>query len=59
MSSVGKSDWKKIIDLTLYLLSCTLAGTGLLLAYRLPHGPQAGQTLFLALGRHMWGEVHT
>lgn len=57
--SVRKADWKKIIDLTLYLLFCGLAGTGLLLAYRLPHGGGAGHALFLGLGRHPWGEVHT
>jgi hypothetical protein len=59
MSSVGKSEWKKIIDLTLYLLFCALGGTGLLLAYRLPHGGEGGHALFLGDGRHMWGEVHT
>jgi membrane protease YdiL (CAAX protease family) len=59
MRSLGKSDWKKIIDLTLYLLFCALAGTGLLLAYRLPHGGGAGHALFLGHGRHIWGEVHT
>ena len=38
---------------------CALAGTGFLLAYRLPHGPNANQTLFLGFGRHLWGEAHT
>lgn len=51
--------WKKALDLLLYLLFCTLGGTGFLLAYRLPHGPGPSQTLFLGLGRPMWGEVHT
>jgi cell division protein FtsW (lipid II flippase) len=54
-----RTSWKKALDLLLYLLFCALAGTGLLLAYRLPHGPGANQTLFLGLGRHIWGEVHT
>jgi len=59
MSSGKKSDWKKIVDLTLYLVFCALAGTGLLLAYRLPPGRGAGHILFLGHGRHSWGEVHT
>ena len=54
-----RTAWKKALDLLLYFLSCALAGTGFLLAYRLPHGPLAGQTLFLGFGRHTWGEVHT
>jgi hypothetical protein len=32
-----KTDWKRIIDLALYLLFCALAGVGFLLACRLPH----------------------
>jgi hypothetical protein len=59
MSSGGRSYWKKIIDLTFYLVFCALAGTGVLLAYRLPPGRGAGHTLFLGHGRHSWGEVHT
>jgi hypothetical protein len=51
--------WKRPLDLLLYLLFCGLGGTGFLLAYRLPHGPGASQTLFLGLGRYVWGEVHT
>jgi hypothetical protein len=37
-SSLTKVAWKKVLDLALYLVACTLTGTGLLLAYRLPHG---------------------
>ena len=58
-SSVGKGAWKKVIDLILYLLFCALAGTGMLLAYRLPHGGGEGRSLFLSFGRHEWGEIHT
>ena len=58
-SSRGKGAWKKVIDLVLYLLFCGLAGTGMLLSYRLPHGGGAGGTLFLSFGRHEWGEIHT
>ena len=59
-SSPGKATWKKVIDLALYLIACALTGTGLLLAYRLPHGQgHAGRILFLGYGRHAWGEIHT
>ena len=56
---MGKGAWKKLIDLILYLLFCALAGTGMLLAYRLPHGGGVGRSLFLSFGRHEWGEIHT
>ena len=58
-NTLEKTNWKRIIDLVLYLLFCALAGTGFLLAYRLPHGGGGGHTLFLGMGRHAWGEVHT
>src|SRR6516162_1810776 len=58
--SLGKSTSKKVIDLPLYLVACMLTGTGLLLAYRLPHGGgHTGRILFLGYGRHAWGEIHT
>jgi len=58
--SLGKSTSKKVIDLALYLVACMLTGTGLLLAYRLPHGGgHTGRILFLGYGRHAWGEIHT
>jgi Domain of unknown function (DUF4405) len=56
----GKNIWKKAIDLALYLVACVTAGTGLLLAYRLPHGPGSpGRVIFLGYGRHEWGDIHT
>ena len=59
-SSPGKAAWKKVIDLALYLIACALTGTGLLLAYRLPHGGgDTSRVLFLGYGRHAWGEIHT
>jgi hypothetical protein len=58
--SPGKASWKKVIDLALYVVACALTGTGLLLAYRLPHGGgHTGRILFLGYGRHAWGEIHT
>jgi hypothetical protein len=59
-SGSRKNVWKRWIDLTLYLVSCAIAGTGLLLGYRLPHGHGAGSIVtFLGHGRHDWGSVHT
>ena len=58
-SSLGKGPWKKVIDLVLYVLFCAIVGTGMLLSYRLPHGDGASRILFLGLGRHEWGEIHT
>ena len=57
---LGKNFGKKCIDLTLYLVACLTAGTGLLLAYRLPHGAgNAGRVVFFGYGRHEWGDIHT
>src|SRR5262245_23315749 len=59
-SGSRKNAWKRWIDLTLYLVSCALGGTGLLLAYRLPHGHGEGRMVtFLGYGRHEWGTIHT
>src|ERR1700757_865031 len=59
-TNFGKGAWKKVIDLALYLTACALTGTGLLLAYRLPHGQgYAGRMLLLGYDRHEWGEIHT
>ena len=57
--SADRTVWKKRLDLVLYLLFCSLAGTGFLLAYRFPHGPGAGSLLFIGLHRHEWGDIHT
>jgi Domain of unknown function (DUF4405) len=56
----GKNPWKRMLDLALYLVACVTAGTGLLLAYRLPHGAgNANRVIFLGYGRHEWGDIHT
>src|SRR5262249_2457459 len=59
-SGSRKNTWKRWIDLALYLVSCALLGTGLLLAYRFPHGHGAGRmATFLGYARHEWGTIHT
>jgi hypothetical protein len=59
-----KLSWKALgsrgLNLFLWLGFCSLAGTGLLLAFRLPAGSRGGKGLSaLGLDRHEWGDVHT
>jgi hypothetical protein len=50
----------RLVNLLLWWSFCALAGTGFLLAFRLPPGSQGGQGLAaLGLSRHEWGEIHT
>jgi uncharacterized protein DUF4405 len=58
-SRPDRTAWKKRLDLILYLLFCSLAGTGFLLAYRFPHGPSGSSLLFIGFDRHEWGDIHT
>lgn len=45
-----------ILDWTAYGLFSLLAGTGVLLHFRLPHG--SGAATLLGLDRHQWGDLH-
>lgn len=50
---------KGAVDLLLFFLFCLLAGTGLLLQYRLVPGYQGGKGLtLLGWSRHDWGTFH-
>ncbi len=50
----------RILNFALWLNACALAGTGLLLAFRLPPGSRGGRGLaVLGLDRHQWGDMHT
>lgn len=52
-----KNHVMRVINLILYLGSCVLLGSGLMLYYRLPSG--SGNRLeVLGLSRHEWGDVH-
>jgi Domain of unknown function (DUF4405) len=54
-----KNAGMRVINGGLFLLSSFLAGTGWLLAERLPHGRQGGARVsFLGLNRHDWAEWH-
>jgi hypothetical protein len=49
----------RLLNYLLYLAFCLMAGTGLLLAYRLPPSGRGGRGLrFFEMGRHEWGDIH-
>lgn len=50
----------RVLNALLWLVFCGMAGTGLLLAFRLPPGSRGGAGLTaMGWGRHDWGDVHT
>lgn len=50
----------KLFNALIWVNFCALAGTGLLLAWRLPPGSRGGRGLsVLGWGRHDWGDLHT
>jgi cell division protein FtsW (lipid II flippase) len=54
-----KNLWMRLLNYLLYLAFCLMAGTGLLLAYRLPPGSRGGRGLrFFDMDRHAWGDIH-
>lgn len=55
-----KNPLSRVLNAVLWLTFCALAGTGLLLAFRLPPGSRGGAG-FSAMGmnRHEWGDWHT
>lgn len=56
----GKFLAGKVLNLVLWWVFCAMAGTGLLLAWRLPSGSRGGKGLSaMGLGRHDWGDIHT
>lgn len=55
-----KTALNRILNLLLWLSFSALAGTGFLLAFRLPPGSRGGAGLgALGLDRHAWGDWHT
>lgn len=48
----------RILNYFLYLTFCLMSGTGLMLAYRLPHGRGGGRREILGWNRHEWGDIH-
>ncbi len=58
MNIPNKNTAMRLVNIGLYLAGCFLAGTGWLLAERLPRGREGRSLSFLGLGRHDWGEWH-
>lgn len=57
---VSRSALPRVLNALLWLVFCGMAGTGLLLAWRLPPGSRGGRGLAaMGWGRHDWGDVHT
>ena len=57
---VSRSAVPRVLNALLWLVFCGMAGTGLLLAFRLPPGSRGGAGLTaMGWGRHDWGDVHT
>ncbi|MGB6220846.1 DUF4405 domain-containing protein [Haloferula sp.] len=56
----SRTRWPRISNGLIWLMFCALAGTGLLLRWRLPPGSRGGRGL-TALGwdRHEWGDLHS
>ncbi len=46
------------LNTLLFSLGLVLLGTALLLEFRMPHGREGVQVLFLGLDRHEWGAIH-
>ena len=56
----SRSMLPRVLNALLWLVFCGMAGTGLLLAFRLPPGSRGGAGLTaMGWGRHDWGDVHT
>ena len=57
---ISRSLLPRVLNALLWLVFCGMAGTGLLLAFRLPPGSRGGAGLTaMGWGRHDWGDVHT
>lgn len=51
---------RRLLNLLLYLSTCAMLGTGLLMAYRLVPGSRGGRGLeVLGWDRHQWADLHT
>ena len=53
-----KNKINRSLNFFLYLCFCLMAGTGLMLVYRLPPRSRGGGGSVLGLTRHEWGDIH-
>lgn len=58
MSGATRTWLMRVVNLGLLLAGGILAGSGWLLAERLPRGPGSSRVTLAGLGRHDWAEVH-
>lgn len=54
-----RPQWIRILNYLLYLSFCSMTGTGLLLALRMPRGQGNQGTQLFGLNRHAWSDWHT
>lgn len=58
--SFSRSSVPRVLNMVLWLVFCGMAGTGLVLAFRLPPGSRGGAGLaVMGWTRHQWGDLHT
>lgn len=57
---LSRTNLGRVLNGLLWLVFCGMAGTGLLLDFRLPPGSRGGAGLqAMGWGRHDWGSLHT
>ncbi|MBC2593731.1 DUF4405 domain-containing protein [Ruficoccus amylovorans] len=59
---MNKLLFRRVLNLLLWLSICFMAGSGLLLKWKFPHGQGRGSGRLyelLGLDKHEWGQVHT
>jgi hypothetical protein len=55
---VTRPQWIRFLNYLLYLTFCAITGTGLLLVWRLPRGPQGRGIELFDFTRHEWADIH-
>lgn len=59
VTHMKKNTCKYLVDSLMFVDMCSLAGTGMLLAFVIPAGRAGGASkYFLGLHRHDWGNIH-
>lgn len=58
MAFLSKNLAHRTLNAFLWGIFCLLAGSGYLLAFRLPHGKSGHGLDFFGLSRHEWGDIH-
>jgi hypothetical protein len=57
--SMGKLVVRRCLNFLLWICVCVLTGTGSVLAWKFPHGPQGGVAYtLLGMDKHFWKDAH-